>query len=291
MFTVSECDLISNTLTSHEPAPIRGRPTLKDAERFRTGSIIHESKNTFGYVKTCYKCYTKKCQKYTKSCQKYYTKSEQKCDKSTTKMTNNTQTNLQKTNVNSQSSCCTVNEHMVNMAASWKATKNMDNAISSEQIPTKNFSTLLSKDDMENKNVSTDQCMSGTNISNNCISKLNINQNKITGSSKLKAMRTKKLPVRSRHALFYNVCTQKHVTDITTTGCHLRHRDREMVKWKVKWLTRKFGKSRLLRKRLRHKVKRSVPRSSHLHYIVENIMHCQDTRMKCIPGAGCSKAD
>ena len=44
MFTVSECDLISNTLISHNSAPIRGRPTLKDAERFGTGSIIHESK-------------------------------------------------------------------------------------------------------------------------------------------------------------------------------------------------------------------------------------------------------
>jgi hypothetical protein len=32
MFTVSECDLISNTLTSHDSAHIRGRPTLKDAE-------------------------------------------------------------------------------------------------------------------------------------------------------------------------------------------------------------------------------------------------------------------
>ena len=80
ILTVSECDLISNTLTSHDSAPIRGRPTLKDAERFRTGSIIHESKNTFGYVKTC----INNCQKYTKSCQKYYTKSDQKCDKSTT---------------------------------------------------------------------------------------------------------------------------------------------------------------------------------------------------------------
>jgi hypothetical protein len=91
-------------------------------------------------------------------------------------MTNNTQTNNKKTNVNSQSSCYTVNEHMVNMVASRKATKNMDNAISSEQIPTKNLSIILSKDDMENKNVSTgtDQCMSGINISNNCISKLNI---------------------------------------------------------------------------------------------------------------------
>jgi hypothetical protein len=90
-------------------------------------------------------------------------------------MTNNTQTNIQKTNVNSQSSCYTVNEHMVNMVASRKATKNMDSAISSEQIPTKNLSIILSKDDMENKNVSTgtDQCMSGINISNNCISKLN----------------------------------------------------------------------------------------------------------------------
>jgi hypothetical protein len=84
MFTVSECDLISNTLTSHDSAPIRGRPTLKDAERFRTGSIIHEWKNTFGYEKTCQKyCQQlpKYCQQLPKlaiNCQKYYTKSEQK---------------------------------------------------------------------------------------------------------------------------------------------------------------------------------------------------------------------
>ncbi|CAB3996650.1 Hypothetical predicted protein [Paramuricea clavata] len=138
--------------------------------------------------------------------------------------------------------------------------------------------------------MSTDQHMSGISISiNNCISKLN-NQNKITtGTSKPKAMHIKKLPVRSRHALFYNICTQMHVTDITTTGCHLRHRDREPSRIQVKWLTRKFGKSRLLRKRLRHNIKRSVPRSSHLHYIVENIMHCQNTRMKCIPDVYCPK--
>ncbi len=126
MITVSTYDL--NTLTSHDSAPIRGRPTLKDAEQFRTGSIIHESaKNTFGYVKTCYKCHTKTCYKcYTKSCQKCYAKTCQKCDKSTTKMTNNTETNLQKTNINSQSSCCSVNEHIINMSASRKATKNID---------------------------------------------------------------------------------------------------------------------------------------------------------------------
>ena len=148
-----------------------------------------------------------------------------------------------------------------------------------------------SKDDMENKNLSTSQCMSGINISNNCISKLNNQNIEITGLSKYNPMRIKKLPVRSQHALFYNVCTQKHVTDVTTTGFHLRYRDREPSRIQVKWLTRKFGKSRLLRKRLRHNIKRSVPRSSHLHYIVENIMHCQDIRMKCIPRAGCSKAD
>ena len=52
MITVSKCDL--NTLTSHDSALVRGRPTLKGAEQFRTGSIIHESaiKNTFGHVKT-----------------------------------------------------------------------------------------------------------------------------------------------------------------------------------------------------------------------------------------------
>ncbi|CAB4020738.1 Hypothetical predicted protein [Paramuricea clavata] len=178
------------------------------------------------------------------------------------------------------------------MVASRKATKNMDNAISFEQIPTKNLSIILSKDDMESKNVSTgtDQCMSGINISNNCIFKLNNQNTEITGlskDSKLNPMRIKNLPVRSRYALFYNVCTQKHVTDFTTTGCHLRHRDREPSRIQVKWLTRKFGKSRLLRKRLRHTIKRSVPRSSHLHYIVENIMHCQDITMKCNPDVYC----
>ena len=260
MITVSTYDL--NTLTSHDSAPIRGRPTLKDAEQFRTGSIIHESaKNTFGYVKTCYKCHRKTCYKcYTKSCQKCYAKRCQKCDKSTTKMTNNTETNVQKTNINSQSSCCTVNdynEHIVNMPASRKGTKNIDNAISSEQIPVKNSSIHLGEDDMENKNV-------------------------------FKAMGIKKLRVRSRYALFH-VCTQKHMTDFTITGCHLRHRDREPSRIDVKWLTRKFGKSRLLRKRLRHNIRRSVPKSSHLHHIIENITHCQDTRMKCVPDVYCPK--
>jgi hypothetical protein len=79
-------------------------------------------------------------------------------------MTNiNTQTNLQQseqTNVNSKSSCCTVNNHMVN-----------------------NLLIMLSKDDVENKNVSIDQCMSGINISN-CISKFD--QNKIASPSKPK---------------------------------------------------------------------------------------------------------
>ena len=261
MFTVSKCDLFLNTLTSHDSAHIRGRPTLKDAERFRTGSIIHESKNTFGYIKTC----INNCQKcYTKSCQKYNTKSEQKCDKSTTEMTNiNTQINLQQTNVNLKPSCCTVNEHMVT-----------------------NLSIMLNKDDVGNKNVSIDQCVSGINISN-CISEFD--QTKIISPSKSKARRIRKLPVRSRHALFYNVCTQKLITDFTATGCHLRHRDREPSRIQVKWLTRKFGKSRLLRKHLRHKIKRSVPKSSHLHYILDNIKHCQNTVLKCIPDVYCPK--
>ena len=40
----TECILSSDTLISHECAHIRDRPTLslKDAERFRTGSMIHE---------------------------------------------------------------------------------------------------------------------------------------------------------------------------------------------------------------------------------------------------------
>ena len=51
----TECILSSDTLISHECAHIRDRPTLKDAERFRTGSMIHEIyKYTFGYKKSKY---------------------------------------------------------------------------------------------------------------------------------------------------------------------------------------------------------------------------------------------
>ena len=102
---------------------VRGRPTLKDAEQFRTGSIIHESKDTFGYVKTC-----------INNCQNTQKVAKNIIQKVNENVTNNTPTK--------QSSCCTVNEHMVNMAASRKATKNIDNAISSEQTTIKNFSTL-----------------------------------------------------------------------------------------------------------------------------------------------------
>ncbi|CAB3985338.1 ATP-dependent DNA helicase PIF1 [Paramuricea clavata] len=177
---------------------------------------------------------------------------------------------------------------MVNMAASRKATKDIDNATSSEQTTIKNFSTILTKDDKKNNTVSTGQCMSGINLSNNCISKLNNQNIEITGLSKHNPMHIKKLLVQSQHALFFNVCTQKHVTDFSTTGCHLCYREPSRIQ--VKWLTRKFGKSRLLRKCLRHiKIKRSVPRSSYLHYIVENIKQCQDIRMKCIPDLHCPK--
>ena len=91
MFTVSECDLISNTLTSHDSASIRGRPTLKDAERFRTGSIIHKSiTKSITEIKstTEIKSITEiKCTTEIKSITEI---------KSTTEMTNNTQTNIQK---------------------------------------------------------------------------------------------------------------------------------------------------------------------------------------------------
>ena len=40
----TECILSSDTLISHECAHIRDIPTLKDVERFRTGSMIHEYK-------------------------------------------------------------------------------------------------------------------------------------------------------------------------------------------------------------------------------------------------------
>ncbi len=86
---------------------------------------------------------------------------------------------------------------------------------------------------------------------------------------------------------YFIMSAQKYVSDSTTTACHLRHRDREPSRIQAKWLTRKFGKSRLSRKCLRHKIKRSVLRSSHLHYILDNLMHCQAIRMKCSPDVYC----
>ena len=137
MFTVSSDDLISEMLTliSHDSAHIRGRPTLKDSERFRTGSIIHESaKNTFGYVKTC----LKNCQKIKKC----YTKNAKKCHKINTKAKNTTQTNLQKLKVYSNQSnvhtntSCTVDEHVVSIAANRR---NVDNVIWNDQIKISNL--------------------------------------------------------------------------------------------------------------------------------------------------------
>ncbi|CAB4034213.1 Hypothetical predicted protein, partial [Paramuricea clavata] len=110
------------TLISHECTHIRDRPTLKDAERFRTGSMIHEYKHTFGYKKCKYtfgylpKSYQKSYQKpYQKPYQKSCTKRDQKCDINTITMTNKTQTNSQ-TNVNSGQSCLAVNKHVVILA-------------------------------------------------------------------------------------------------------------------------------------------------------------------------------
>ena len=98
MFTVSECDLISNTLTSHDSAPIRGRPTLKDAERFRTGSIIHESTINSRDCQKCDKSITEiKNTTEIKSITEIKSTTEIKSIteiKSTTEMTNNTQTNI-----------------------------------------------------------------------------------------------------------------------------------------------------------------------------------------------------
>ena len=70
MFTVSKCNLKSEMLISHDSAPIRGRPTLKDAEQFRTGLILHEYNHAFWYTKSCLKSSIKFQECCIKSCQK-----------------------------------------------------------------------------------------------------------------------------------------------------------------------------------------------------------------------------
>ena len=181
-------------------------------------------------------------------------------------MTNKTQTNSQ-TNVNSGQSCLAVNKHVViNMAA----------RITFEEKPTDNLPVCVNKDHLGGKAHSTEQCISGINIFNNCISEI-INQNimndvagqKEIYDSKFKTIDINELPIRSQHALFSRACPHnRHDPDLTkNTECQIRHRDREPSRIPAKRLTRKFRKSRLLRKQLKHNIKRSVPRSSQLHYI------------------------
>jgi hypothetical protein len=106
--------------------------------------MIHEYKYTFGYKKSKYTFgYLPKS--YQKPCQKSYTKRDLKCDINTITMTNKTQTNSQ-TNVNS------------------------------EEKPTDNLPVCVNKDHLGEKAHSTEQCISGINIFNNCISEI-INQN------------------------------------------------------------------------------------------------------------------
>ena len=102
----------------------------------------------------------------------------------------------------------------------------------------------MSENDLKNRSVSSDQCMSGTSVFNNCIREYSkFNRNKIKGLSK-------KFVQRSRHALFY-ASIQGHAVDCIANSCHLRHRDRQPSRIQVKWLTRKFRKSRAFRKYLR----------------------------------------
>ena len=251
--------------------------------------MIHEYKYTFGYKKSKYtfgylpKSYQKSYQKpYQKPCQKSYTKRDQKCDINTITMTNKTQTNSQ-TNVNSGQSCLAVNKHVViNMAA----------RITFEEKPTDNLPVCVNKDHLGGKAHSTEQCISGINIFNNCISEI-INQiimNDVAGQkeiydSKFKTVDINELPIRSQHVLFSRACPHdRHDPDLTkNTDCQIRHRDREPSRIPVKRLTRKFRKSRLLRKQLKHNIKRSVPRSSQLHYIVWNLCRKNTCHMKRVP--------
>jgi hypothetical protein len=166
--------------------------------------MIHEYKYTFGYKKSKYTFgYLPKS--YQKPCQKSYTKRDLKCDINTITMTNKTQTNSQ-TNVNS------------------------------EEKPTDNLPVCVNKDHLGGKAHSTEQCISGINIFNNCISEI-INQNimndvagqKEIYDSKFKTVDINELPIRSQHALFSRACPHdRHDPDLTkNTDCQIRHRDRE----------------------------------------------------------------
>ncbi len=216
-------------LTSHESTHIRDRPTLKSSEQFRTGSVIHESKNTFGYfnyaIKPCLKTCNKSCLKTSKKSCLYSSK--------TMKYDVNKQTGLNDINVS-------------------------------------------------HKNVLT-ECMSG-NV-------LGVGQ-KETHMSKLNATCIKMLPVRSRHALFYTSSCHTDVTDSheLISGCQLRHRDREPSRIPVKWLISKFRKSRKIRNQLKHTIRKSIPKFSQIHYIIQNVYNSsQNTQMKCIPDTYCPK--
>ena len=157
---------------------------------------------------------------------------------------------------------CTVNKHMVNMSPC--SSNNEGNEMSNKQRET------MSENDLKNRSVSSDQHMSGTSVFNNCIREYSkFNRNKIKGISK-------KFIQCSRHALFYALI-QGHAVDCIANSCHSCHRDHEPSRIQVKWLTRKFRKSRAFRKYLRHKIKRSVARSSHLHNILSHIVNCRDS--------------
>ena len=173
MFTVSKCSLKSEMLISNDSAPIRGRRTLKDAEQFRTGSIIHEYNHAFWYTKSCLKSSIKFQERCIKSCQKSQVKSDTIYNRDNT---NNTQTNLENREENVPS--CTVNKHMVNMSPG--SSNKEGNEMSNKQRET------ISENDLKNRSVSSDQCLSGTSEFNNCIreySKFNRNKKVFLRSS------------------------------------------------------------------------------------------------------------
>ena len=226
-----------------------------------------EYNHAFWYTKSCLKSSIKFQERCIKSCQKSHVKSDTIYNRDNA---NNTQRNLENREENVPS--CTVNKHMVNMSPC--SSNNEGNEMSNKQRET------MSKNDLKNRSVSSDQCMSGTSVFNNCIREYSkFNSNKIKGLSK-------KFVQRSRHALFY-ASIQGHAVDCIASSCHLRHRDREPSRIQVKWLTRKFRKSRAFRKYLGHKIKRSVPRSSHLQNILSHIINCRDSRIRSIRDVNC----
>ncbi len=262
----------TTTLITHDLALIRGRPTLEH-EHFRTGPFRKLNNCTERYSNVA-KCYLKSD---SKCCLKCYSKC---CSNIVTTLKNDKEIN----NTNNACECCdnvTNDGHLINIFAKSSNTfssKIKNNPVHNGSIVAKG---ILS---MQQMNVSTDHCV------RHIINQIN-GITKFTKNNRHFKLNKMKHPPRSRHSLFYLVCsedTHKHATTAGTTkvGCqfHLCH-DHAPSRIPVRWITWCSRKT-LLKKLVKHKFKYSVPRSSQIHIICNAINIKQET-LQCYPHFNC----